>query len=200
MKDSGLHLGFHGCDEEVGERILADKDHLAISTNDYDWLGSGGYVWGYSDIRAQRWAEFVHAHPQHFGQRIKRPFVIGVIYEPGHCLDLSDAACLDEIQEAYYLMVEALQESGFPTPVNQPGFKGDLDLVKRHLDCAVINYVHHLREQQGLLPYDTVRGAFPEGGPLYTDARIMERTHVQICLRSPRQSIRGYFRPMRQTK
>jgi hypothetical protein len=33
-----------------------------------------------------------------------------------------------------------------------------------------------------LLPYDTVRGAFWEGGPLYPGARIEKKNHVQICM------------------
>lgn len=83
-----------------------------------------------------------------------------------------------------------------PLPANEPGFSGDLDLVKRHLDCAVINFAHHARGVQNLTAYDTVRGAFPEGKALYPGARIMEQTHVQICVRHPRRSIRGYFRPL----
>lgn len=83
-------------------------------------------------------------------------------------------------------------------PVNEPGFPGDLDLVKRHLDCAVINFACEVREEQSLPVFDTVRGAFPEGRPLYDGSRIMENTHVQICVRHPRQSIRGYFRPLPQ--
>jgi hypothetical protein len=33
-------LGFHGCDEFVGEQVLSGKvPHLARSVNQYDWLG-----------------------------------------------------------------------------------------------------------------------------------------------------------------
>lgn len=39
-------LGFHGCDEFVGEDILSGKvRHLATSVNKYDWLGEGIYFW-----------------------------------------------------------------------------------------------------------------------------------------------------------
>lgn len=54
----------------------------------------------------------------------------------------------------------------------------------------------YLREERGLPAFDTVRGHFPEGGPLFDGARIMARTHVQICVRTPERSIRGYFRPI----
>jgi hypothetical protein len=43
--------------------------------------------------------------------------------------------------------------------------------------------------------YDTVRGAFWEGGPIYPDARIEKKNHVQICVRNA-DSIIGYFRPI----
>jgi hypothetical protein len=64
------------------------------------------------------------------------------------------------------------------------------------LDCAVINYVHALREgDKRLPPFESVRGAFSEGQPLYDGARIMAKTHIQICVRHS-ASIRGYFRPI----
>ena len=46
MTLSGFVLAYHGCDKEVGERILAGKDHVRVSTNDYDWLGPGAYFLG----------------------------------------------------------------------------------------------------------------------------------------------------------
>jgi hypothetical protein len=76
------------------------------------------------------------------------------------------------------------------------------------LDCAVINMVHELRavtrtgewqtanpETPPLHPYDTVRGAFWEGGPIYPGARIERKNHVQICVRDSANII-GYFRPI----
>ncbi len=69
------------------------------------------------------------------------------------------------------------------------------ELVIRGLDCAVINYVHFAREQDGEPAFDTVRAPFIEGPPLYENAGFHERTHVQICVRNPGQII-GYFRPL----
>ena len=90
MEGSGFTLGFHGCDQTVGEQILAGRTHIRWSENEYDFL----------------------------------------------------------------------------------------------------------RDERGLSTFDTVRGYFPEGGPLFEGARIMARTHVQICVRTPERSIRGYFRPI----
>jgi hypothetical protein len=69
--------------------------------------------------------------------------------------------------------------------------KGELAL--RRLDCAVIQFLHHDREENNLPAFDTVRAAFPEGTPLYESAGFLERTHIQICVRDP-SSVLGYFR------
>ena len=34
-------LGYHGCDREVGEAVLAGETTLRPSENDWDWLGTG---------------------------------------------------------------------------------------------------------------------------------------------------------------
>jgi hypothetical protein len=197
MDRPGITLGHHGCDQKVGEGILSPhRRHVEISTNDYDWLGSGAYFWEDDPERALQWAEMVQANPQHFGQKISKPFVLGAIIDLGLCLDLTKTACLDEIRAAHHHMMQLLEHAGSAVPKNKPGFKGDVDLVKRHLDCATVNYVHQLRADQGLPAYDTVRGPFTEGRPLYEGAKIMDRTHIQICVRNPRVSIRGYFRPL----
>ena len=196
MRPSTFILGFHGCDAETGERILAGKDHVSISTNSHDWLGTGAYFWENSPQRAFAWAEMVKRNPQHFRHRIHTPCVIGAVIDPGDCLDLMGAESLGELRDSHRLLEVHLDRLSMPLPVNEAGFSGDLDLVKRHLDCAVIIFAHSLRGQEQLPSYDTVRGAFPEGRPLYAGARIMESTHVQICVRHPQRSIRGYFRPL----
>ena len=198
MRPPTFILGYHGCDRDVGEPILAGHEHISLSENSYDWLGSGAYFWEDDPLRAQRWAETVADNSKHFKQRIKEPFVIGAVIELGSCLDLGNSASLEEIKEAHRLFCRFWKslEAGFEfqLPVNESGYPGDIDRVKRHLDCAVINFVHHLREMQNQLAYDTVRAAFPEGPLLYEGACIQAKTHVQVCVRDPKRSIRGYFR------
>lgn len=36
-----LVLGFHGCDQSVVDKVIAGKEELLASNNDYDWLGPG---------------------------------------------------------------------------------------------------------------------------------------------------------------
>ena len=63
----------------------------------------------------------------------------------------------------------------------------------RDLDCAVINecvYRVGLRQHS----FDTVRGAFLEGPPVYPGTTISAETHIQIAVRNL-DCILGVFRP-----
>ena len=196
MRATSFVLGYHGCDEQVGERILRNDNHVAVSRNRYDWLGEGAYFWENSPERALQWAEFLTKHPPHPDRRIREPFVIGAIIDLGNCLDLTDASSLQIVRGGYDELHRATARAEASLPVNEPAQGDDIDLVKRHLDCAVINFVHLLREREGLEAFDTVRGVFTEGLPLYPGAKILAKTHLQICVRNPEASIKGYFRPL----
>ena len=83
-----------------------------------------------------------------------------------------------------------------PLPINQRA-KGDggPDLVLRYLDCAVINLAIEMREKETSQIIHTVRGCFTEGGRAFTGSEIMQKSHIQIAVRSP-NAIIGYFRPV----
>ena len=51
----------------------------------------------------------------------------------------------------------------------------------------------------GLKSYDSVRGVFVEGSPVYENSGIMNKTHIQICVTNP-NCIKGYFRPLEHNK
>lgn len=187
-------LGYHGCDRKVGERILESEDHVVVNSNRYDWLGHGAYFWENSPRRARSWAEFLKKHPPEPNKKIDQPFVIGAIINLGNCLDLTDADSLEIIRAGFDEFQRTTTQAGADLPKNEPAHGADEDLVKRHLDCAVVNFVHLLREREKDA-FDTVRGIFTEGGPLYPGAKILAKTHVQICVRNPKASIKGYFRP-----
>ena len=69
------------------------------------------------------------------------------------------------------------------------------DLLLRDLDCAVIQQIHDVNRELGRDAYDSVRGIFTEGDPVYPGAGIFEKTHVQICVCNP-NCIKGYFTPL----
>ena len=199
MFTTSFLLGYHGCDEQVGETILGSGDHVSPSTNDYDWLGAGAYFWENSPERAMAWAKFLQKHPPAPSRRIRKPFVIGAIIDLGNCLDLSDAGSLTIIQNGYAQFKAMTESAGAELPVNEAAHDEDTDLVKRHLDCAVVNFVHLLRQRSELRGFDTIRGIFTEGGELYPGAKIQSKTHVQVCVRNPAVSIKGYFRTLAAT-
>lgn len=188
----GLVLGFHGCDRTTGEAILAGKAALKKSANDYDWLGPGIYFWEGNPCRAQQFAaEAVERKPRTTQGKIRKPFVVGAVIDAGYCCDLQDSDSLDELARAYDVLAAVSDVSHFPMPENRSG----MDRKARILDCAVIRTMHGLRDAESMRAYDTVRGAFWEGGGLYPGAGFSAKQHVQVAVIDP-ACILGYFRPL----
>lgn len=181
-------LGFHGCDEAVGLKVLQDqKLHLEPSQNSWDWLGNGIYFWENDPVRAYQFAQLGEADKGHkvTKGKIVKPFVIGAVIDLGLCLNLFDQRALQELATAGESFLDLYDSVGTPAPVN----KGN----GRFRDRAVFEHLHDSR--QGRLPeYQTVRAAFPEGKPLYDGTEITEQNHIQIAVRKP-EVIRGYFLP-----
>ncbi|WP_411886672.1 hypothetical protein [Polaromonas sp. YR568] len=185
----GLVLGFHGCDESVGEDIFTNpKKHLDHSANDYDWLGGGIYFWENDPQRAWEFAKEAAADPRISKGKIKKPCVVGAVLDLGLCCNLLDRRALDEIKGSYDFLKEIFESLGDALPINGAGRR------MRRLDCLVIENMHELRENQKIKAYDTVRGAFWEGGELYPGAAIERLNHLQIAVRN-KACIKGYFRP-----
>jgi len=182
-------LGYHGCDASVGEAILSGKTtHLKMSANAYDWLGHGAYFWIDSPKRALEWAK----DRKGTGAKIKKPFVLGAVIQPGFCLNLTDVRATDSVAIAYKLLVEDLNKAGEPIPANDV-VKDAVSLVRK-LDCAVINFLHQLREDNKEQAYDSVLGVFEEGQPAFSGSYIKQRTHIQIAIRNLDGCLKGYFR------
>lgn len=72
-----------------------------------------------------------------------------------------------------------------------------MDKVIRELDCQVIEHLHERMRLKGVKPYDSVRGVFIEGTPIYEDAGFYDKTHIQICIRNP-NCIKGLFIPRQE--
>ena len=60
--------------------------------------------------------------------------------------------------------------------------------------CKVIEHLHLSRKLNNEIPFDTVRGAFWEGEPLYYSSGFCKQNHIQICVRNP-NCIKGFFEP-----
>lgn len=185
-----LVLGFHGCDRHTFENVLYRHKELQISDNPWDWLGPGIYFWENNIERAWQWAEDL-CQRKGSGQ----PAVIGAVIDLGHCLNLTDGAFSAQVAQAYDYLCTYCESIGTPLPSNH----GGVDLLQRELDCAVIRQVHIFNEMMtrcdpSYTPFDSVRGAFSEGKPLYPGAQFYEKTHIQLCIRNE-NCIKGYFSP-----
>jgi hypothetical protein len=199
-KQPGFVLGFHGCDEAIAEKVLASNEHLKASTNDYDWLGGGIYFWEGNPARALEFAQQAAGlEPKVSKGRIGKPCVIGAIIDLGLCCNLLDSSALAELAATYKSLAEAYDAAGVSLPAN----KGE-DRRLRFLDCLSIETMHILREDgegnddgAALPAYDSVRGAFWEGGDLYPNAGFAKKAHIQIAVRNP-DCIKGYFRPLKK--
>lgn len=180
---SSFVLGYHGCDRDVAENLLAGDEFLA-SQNEYDWLGPGIYFWEVNPKRGLDWANELKAAKR---GGVKSPACVGAVIELGLCLDLTTLAGIDLVRKAHSSLAEIHESAQAEMPVNSK------DLLRRNLDCAVIRTVHGVRKDAGDPPLDSVRGIFVEGKPLYENAGFYEKTHIQICVCNP-ERIKAVFR------
>ena len=187
----GMVLGFHGCDAATAEAVLAGgQNHLHHSRNKYDWLGHGIYFWENDPRRALEFAIAAKNDRKLTAGHIEQPTVVGAVIDLGNCLNLLDRTGLQTLKEAYTLLKEVFEGGGKEMPKNLGADRG-----ARRLDCAVIEAAHVIRKGVAQPEFDTVRGAFWEGGDLYPGAGFQEKNHVQIAVRKPASCILGYFRP-----
>lgn len=183
-------IGFHGCDQKVFEKILYKHESFKSSVNSYDWLGNGMYFWENNLERAREWAE---AGKNNSKSKIKTPAVIGAVIDLGYCLNLLDSNNIQVLKNQYAILEAEMKLTGQPMPQNKNA-KNNTDFLLRYLDCAVIERLHTAKKESEGREYDSVRGVFFEGRPIYENSGFMEQSHIQICVRNP-NCIKGFFAP-----
>jgi hypothetical protein len=77
MQAPAFVLGYHGCDEDVGEAVLDGRQVIEPSTNEHDWLGTGAYFWENDFKHGIQWAEFIAQRSQNENRRSKSPSFLG---------------------------------------------------------------------------------------------------------------------------
>jgi len=174
-----LVLAFHGCDISTYDKVLHQHERMEAKEQNYHWLGNGIYFWEHNFERAWKWAENAS---QRNGSGVKNPAVIGAIIDRGYCLNLLDSRYIKMVKNQYPLLAEEMKIAGLPLPINTD--------KRQHLDCAVIDRLCSEDDNK----FDSVRGAFMEGEPIYKTSGFFEETHIQICVRNP-NCIKGYFAP-----
>lgn len=183
-------IGFHGCDLSTYVDVIEHQKEMKPSINDYDWLGNGIYFWEHNLRRAWQWAEDASKRSN---SNIKNPAVIGAVIDLGMCLNLVDSTNIEMVKSQYDIFKTIIEITGGVLPQNK-NIGNNTDLLLRNLDCAVIENLHAHRKMVDLPPFDSVRGVFIEGNPIYPSSGFMEKTHIQICIRNP-NCIKGYFAP-----
>ncbi len=178
-------VGYHGCTEAYARALLLGETGIPDwkpSTNEWDWLGHGIYFWEHSPERAYRWAQ------EKFAGTDQQPGVVGAVLQLGRCFDLLDEGITRILADNYSVLAAAYEQQHRVLPVNR-GPEGK----RRDLDCLVLNYCLDYLKDRGF-EYDSVRGAFLEGEPVFPGAGIRRETHLQIAVRNT-DCILGVFRP-----
>lgn len=199
-----LIIGFHGCDEAVCHSLINNPDNIKISQQPFDWLGHGMYFWENNYERALSWA----LEKRQRGE-INKPAVIGAVISLGNCCDFLDLKNTRILEFNYSLMANSYKTSGQILPENRDVANDEhKDKLLRDLDCTVIEFMHDKIDEQaasdattkGFSDYkqfDSVRGAFREGGPAFKGSGISKKGHIQIAIRNP-NCIKGFFLPRRE--
>ncbi len=165
-------LGYHGCHKNFSDGVRSGRISLAQwkpSQNTYDWLGDGIYFWEASRTRAEQWA----------GEQLgDQADVLEVEIDLGQCLNLLESTYHDAIRATYQNLRTVYRSQGWTLPKNQQ---------KRHdLDCLVMNkfvkFMERFVGQQGIV-FQTVRGVFEEGRPLFPGSALRTQSHIQIAVR-----------------
>lgn len=162
-------VGYHGCARSIAEQII-EEHRILPSTNAYDWLGEGAYFWEYAPYRALNWAIARCAIDG------AEPAVIRATIRLGQCLNLLDTARSRELVRTYEQIHASLGGRKIPRNTGTGA---------HFLDCDVINTYCRLIEAENEHIFQTVRGCYPEGEPIYTGSKILSLTHVQIAIRDP---------------
>jgi hypothetical protein len=112
------------------------------------------------------------------GSKVGKPYVVGAVIDCGYCLDLFSSTGIEAVHRAYEDFAEVCRAAKVEMPKNVLG----PDLLLRRLDCAVIKHLHDLLEKSGQRPFDTVRGVFREGPPIYENSGFFQKTHIQVTV------------------
>jgi hypothetical protein len=145
-----------------------EQQSFLPSTQAYDWLGEGAYFWEYAPYRAMEWAKSrSHRSDAEFA-------VVGATIRLGECLNLLDTEHIPDLESVYKKFVATLEPANIPK---------NTDRGAHYLDRSVIEAYCRVVESIAEVPFQTVRGSFPEGGSIFEGSRILRKAHTQIVVR-----------------
>jgi len=200
VNNGHLLVAYHGCDVTVRDALVKGTlAHLDESKNRYDWLGPGVYFFEGDAQRALRFAQASRDNPAkvYTARPIATASVVGAILRVHTWLDMTTQDGLTEFSAAYDLMLRSMESEDVPPPTNEAASPDDTDILLRHLDKSVFNYIHQVRHEHNAPPYQAVRAAFRQGKELAPRSGFHEGTHLQLALRDP-SCVVGWFLPSGQ--
>jgi hypothetical protein len=103
-----------------------------------------------------------------------------------------DLRHIRSLQVSYGNLELSVKKEGGILPRNRNS-KGSNDYILRELDCCVIENMHSIMDSLNKQPFDSARGVFIEGQPIYLNAGFCEKTHIQICIRNPNCILGSFF-------
>jgi hypothetical protein len=162
-------IGYHGCSREAADSVLAEGRFLP-STRAYDWLGEGVYFWEYAPYRALEWAR-EKGEPS--GGELS---VIRATIRLGRCLNLLDIEHIPGLGMIYSSFVETIGPSRLPRNTERGAHFLDREIIDAY--CRSV-------ARRTASPFQTVRGTFAEGAPIYPGSKILQKAHTQIAVRDP---------------
>lgn len=149
-------------------RSILDAGTFRVSKNRWDWLGEGVYFWEYAPYRALDWAREQLTQPEDI------PAVLGVTIRLGVCLNLLDTEPAKRLHSLYGIFSDSIGEEKMPK--NTPN-------GAHFLDSAIVDNHCRIAAEYTGVHFQTVRGCFPEGDPVYPGSKILKKAHVQIAVR-----------------
>ncbi len=160
-------IGYHGCSRRTAERLLSDQQFLP-STRSHDWLGVGAYFWEYAPYRALDWAVVRAA------QESDEPAVIRATIRLGRCLNLMDSFHFPGLLRVYELL--AGEYGGGQMLRNT-------ERGAHFLDRLIIEAHCRANADEAPTGFQTVRGSYAEGVPIFSGSKILSKAHTQIVVR-----------------
>lgn len=197
MIDGHLIVGYHGCDVTVRDGLVSGDLQPQESTNHYDWLGPGFYMFEGDEERARSFSHAAAAQPERrlTARPIATPAVVGCLFSVQSCLDMTTNAGRLEFEDAYLHMQAGFLLNGESPPINRKASHHDAEILLRGLDRAVFSFLHRKNAKLGNVGfYQAVRGSFRQGVEIAPNSGFHRDSHTQIALRDF-NCIKGWFVP-----
>jgi len=157
-------VGFHGTTRAAVPHLLART--VEPSDRQYEWLGTGFYLWQDSPWRAHEWATAHHGDDA---------AIVAVRASLDGCLDLLNPNWQRLLADADAEFVVECLAAGDLIPANR-------NSGRRARDCATINWFCDRAGEDGL-KIRSVRAIFEEGEPIFEASAIRTQSHIQLAIR-----------------